>query len=38
METSFLPGIFVPIVGLVFPILSMGLFFLFVSSQEMEEW
>jgi len=31
MTTSFLPAILVPIVGLVFPALSMSLFFIYVS-------
>lgn len=38
MEASLLPSIFVPIIGLIFPIISMGFFFVFVSSQEIEEW
>jgi photosystem I subunit 8 len=31
MAAAFLPAILVPIVGLVFPALSMALFFLYVS-------
>jgi len=31
MSAAFLPSILVPIVGLVFPALSMALFFLYVS-------
>ena len=31
MAAAFLPSILVPIVGLVFPALSMALFFLYVS-------
>jgi len=31
MTAAFLPSILVPIVGLVFPALSMALFFIFVS-------
>jgi len=32
MAASFLPSILVPIVGLVFPALSMALFFIYVSN------
>jgi photosystem I subunit 8 len=32
MAASFLPSILVPIVGLVFPALSMALFFIYVST------
>ena len=31
MAAAFLPSVLVPIVGLVFPALSMALFFIFVS-------
>ena len=34
MTTAFLPAILVPLVGLVFPIISMALFFLYVSLEE----
>ena len=36
MSAAFLPSILVPIVGLVFPALSMALFFLYVSSDDIE--
>ena len=31
MTASFLPAILVPLVGLIFPAISMGLFFIYVS-------
>jgi len=31
MTTAFLPSILVPLVGLIFPALSMALFFIFIS-------
>jgi photosystem I subunit 8 len=34
MISSFLPAIFVPLVGLVFPAFSMALFFMFVESDD----
>ena len=34
MSAAFLPSILVPIVGLVFPALSMALFFIYVSIDE----
>nr|ATN40667.1 photosystem I reaction center subunit VIII [Gomphoneis minuta var. cassieae] len=36
MAASFLPSILVPIVGLVFPALSMALFFLYVSIEDID--
>jgi photosystem I subunit 8 len=36
MAAAFLPSILVPIVGLVFPALSMALFFLYVSVDDIE--
>ena len=36
MATSFLPAILVPIVGLVFPALSMALFFIYSSSNDLD--
>jgi photosystem I subunit 8 len=36
MAASFLPSILVPIVGLVFPALSMALFFLYVSIEDVD--
>jgi len=36
MAASFLPAILVPIVGLVFPALSMALFFLYISLDDIE--
>ena len=36
MAASFLPPILVPIVGLVFPALSMALFFLYVSNESID--
>ena len=37
MAAAFLPSILVPIVGIVFPALSMALFFIFVSSNDIED-
>lgn len=34
MAAAFLPSILVPIVGLVFPALTMALFFLYVSADD----
>jgi photosystem I subunit 8 len=36
MAAAFLPSILVPIVGLVFPALSMALFFIYVSVDDIE--
>ena len=36
MVAAFLPSILVPIVGLVFPALSMALFFIYVSIDNIE--
>jgi photosystem I subunit VIII len=36
MAASFLPSILVPIVGLVFPALSMALFFMYVSLDDID--
>ena len=36
MAASFLPAILVPIVGLVFPALSMALFFIYVSIDDID--
>jgi photosystem I subunit 8 len=36
MAAAFLPSILVPIVGLVFPALSMALFFLYISVDDVE--
>ena len=36
MAASFLPAILVPIVGLVFPALSMALFFIYISVDDVE--
>ena len=36
MAASFLPPILVPIVGLVFPAFSMALFFIYVSSSDLD--
>nr|AWT38698.1 photosystem I subunit VIII [Licmophora sp.] len=36
MTASFLPAILVPIVGLVFPAFSMALFFMYVSTNDLE--
>jgi photosystem I subunit 8 len=36
MAASFLPSILVPIVGLVFPALSMALFFLYISIEDVD--
>jgi photosystem I subunit 8 len=36
MAAAFLPSILVPIVGLVFPALSMALFFIYVSANDLE--
>ena len=37
MAAAFLPSILVPIVGLVFPAFSMALFFIYISSNEIED-
>jgi len=37
MAASFLPSILVPIVGLVFPALSMALFFIFIQYDDISE-
>ena len=37
MAAAFLPSILVPIVGLVFPALSMALFFIYISSNDIED-
>ena len=37
MAASFLPSILVPIVGIVFPALSMALFFIYISSNDIED-
>jgi len=34
MISSYLPAIFVPIVGIAFPIISMALFFIFVEQED----
>jgi photosystem I reaction center subunit VIII len=34
MISSYLPAIFVPIVGIVFPLISMALFFVFVERED----
>ena len=36
MAASFLPSILVPIVGIVFPALSMALFFIYISVDDIE--
>ena len=36
MESTFLPSILVPIVGIIFPALSMALFFLYISLDDVE--
>ena len=36
MAASFLPSILVPIVGLVFPALSMALFFIYISIDDID--
>ena len=36
MTSAFLPSILVPIVGIIFPALSMALFFLYVSVDDIE--
>lgn len=36
MTAAFLPSIFVPIVGLIFPAFSMALFFIYVSLDDIE--
>ena len=36
MTSTFLPSILVPIVGIIFPALSMALFFLYVSADNIE--
>ena len=37
MAASFSPSILVPIVGIVFPALSMALFFIYISSNDIED-
>mmetsp|Transcript_19690 Transcript_19690/g.23502 ORF Transcript_19690/g.23502 Transcript_19690/m.23502 type:complete len:122 (-) Transcript_19690:248-613(-) len=37
MSASFLPAIFVPVVGIVFPAFSMALFFLYVENDDLEQ-
>jgi photosystem I subunit 8 len=37
MAAAFLPSILVPIVGIVFPALSMALFFIYISSNAIED-
>nr|YP_005089660.1 psaI gene product [Ulnaria acus]YP_010945739.1 photosystem I subunit VIII [Ulnaria ulna]AEX37785.1 photosystem I subunit VIII [Ulnaria acus]WGN98729.1 photosystem I subunit VIII [Ulnaria ulna] len=37
MAAAFLPAILVPIVGIVFPALSMALFFIYISSNDIED-
>nr|AEW12985.1 photosystem I 4 kDa hydrophobic subunit [Strombomonas acuminata] len=34
MSASFLPTIFVPLIGLVFPFLTLGSFFVFIGKDE----
>nr|YP_009145443.1 photosystem I 4 kDa hydrophobic subunit [Monomorphina parapyrum]AKL78916.1 photosystem I 4 kDa hydrophobic subunit [Monomorphina parapyrum] len=34
MSASFLPSIFVPLVGLVFPFVTLGLFFNFIEKEK----
>jgi photosystem I subunit 8 len=36
MATTFLPSILVPIVGIVFPALSMALFFIYISIDDID--
>jgi photosystem I subunit 8 len=36
MTTAFLPSILVPLVGIVFPAVSMALFFLYISLDNIE--
>lgn len=36
MTATFLPAIFVPIVGIIFPAFSMALFFIYVSADDIE--
>lgn len=36
MTTTFLPSILVPIVGIVFPALSMALFFIYISIDDID--
>jgi photosystem I subunit 8 len=36
MAAAFLPSILVPIVGLVFPAISMALFFIYISIDDIE--
>jgi len=36
MTATFLPALLVPIVGLIFPALSMSLFFLYISKDDIE--
>jgi photosystem I subunit 8 len=37
MAAAFLPAILVPIVGIVFPALSMALFFIYISVNDIED-
>ena len=37
MTATFLPAIFIPIVGIIFPAFSMALFFIYVSSDDIEQ-
>jgi photosystem I subunit 8 len=37
MAAAFLPSILVPIVGIVFPALTMALFFIYISSNDIED-
>ena len=37
MAAAFLPSILVPIVGIIFPALSMALFFIYISSNDIED-
>jgi photosystem I subunit 8 len=34
MTAAFLPSIFVPLIGIIFPAFSMALFFIYVSSDD----
>jgi len=34
MISSYLPAIFVPIIGIVFPVISMALFFIYVERED----
>nr|UPO65221.1 photosystem I subunit VIII [Coscinodiscus granii] len=36
MTATFLPSIFVPLVGIVFPAFSMALFFIYISADNIE--